>query len=121
MSGFSFPGVVEHHYRFCAWLLPKVSKFERDQRYLLGSRLQNTSLDILEHLISASVCPVENKAVWVARASARLEHLRFLFRLSYSIKMVNARSYEYGAKSLTEMGRMLGGWQRTIQKVVGDS
>ncbi len=47
--------MVEHHYNFCAWLLPKISKFQKDQRYLLGARLENAALDILEYLINASV------------------------------------------------------------------
>jgi hypothetical protein len=52
---FTLPGIVEHHYNFCTWLLPKISKFQKDQRYLLGTGLENGALDMLEYLINASV------------------------------------------------------------------
>lgn len=107
---FSYPGIVEHHYRFCEWLLPKISKFQRDQRYILGSRLQNTALDVLEGLIDVTIAPREEKYARLAQTSRSLEHLRFLFRLAFSIRMINSKSYEYGCGALVETGRMLGGW-----------
>jgi len=30
------PPIVEQYYEFCVWLLPKVSKFKKDQKYILG-------------------------------------------------------------------------------------
>ena len=35
-EGVEMPPIVEQYYEFCAWLLPKVSKFEKDQKYILG-------------------------------------------------------------------------------------
>jgi len=72
-SLFTFPGIVEHHYNFCAWLLPKISKFQKDQRYLLGARLENASLDMVEYLINASVSEGTTKEEWLIQASQRLE------------------------------------------------
>jgi hypothetical protein len=109
-TAFNFPGIVEHHYNFCAWLLPKISKFQKDQRYLLGARLENAALDILEYLINASVTEGATKEEWLVKASQLLEHVRFQLRLSHSIKMINAKTYEYGSGLLVETGKMLGGW-----------
>ena len=47
---FQFPPIVEIYYEFCVWLLLKVSKFQKDQKYILGTRLQNNTLDVLEHV-----------------------------------------------------------------------
>jgi hypothetical protein len=46
--------VVEAHYRFLEWLVPTVEKFPRAQKFLLGDRVQQTALDVLEDLIEAT-------------------------------------------------------------------
>jgi hypothetical protein len=109
---YSFPVIVERHYDFCAWLLPKISKFQRDQRYILGARLQNSSLDLLESLIGATISQGRARSEHFRNAVERLESTRFLFRLALTIKMINPKSYEYGIESLCATGRMLGGWRK---------
>ena len=72
-SSFAFPAIVEHHYTFCAWLLPKISKFQKDQRYILGTRLQNAALDTLrvpDQRLSHWKGPTKEE--WLAKASQRL-------------------------------------------------
>ena len=43
---------LEAMYRFLLWLIPAVEKFPRSQKFLLGDRIQNTALDVLERLIA---------------------------------------------------------------------
>jgi len=43
--------VIREWYELTAWLLPKISKFPRDQKFLLGDRVQSLLLDVLDHLI----------------------------------------------------------------------
>ena len=45
---------LEAHYRFLLWLIPALSRFPRDQKFLLGDRIQGTALDVLERLIEAT-------------------------------------------------------------------
>ena len=110
---FSSPGIVEHHYRFCEWLLPKISKFQRDQRHILGVRLQNTALDVLEGLIDATIADATVKHESLSLTAQSREHLRFHFRLAFSTRMINSKSYEYGCGVLIETGRMIGGWLKS--------
>ena len=42
---------VEAHFQFLMWLVPAIEKFPRTQKFLLGDRIQTTSLDVLECLI----------------------------------------------------------------------
>ncbi len=70
---------------------------------------------MLEYLINASVSEGATKEEWLIKASQRLEHVRFQLRLSHSIKMINAKTYEYGSGSLVETGKMLGGWVKNSQ------
>ncbi len=45
---------IEAHFRFLLWLGPAVENFPRDQKFILGDRMQNTALDVLEALIEAT-------------------------------------------------------------------
>jgi hypothetical protein len=47
--------IVEEYYEFCVWLLPEVSKFQKDQKYILGLRLQNNALEALEYILDAAL------------------------------------------------------------------
>jgi hypothetical protein len=39
-EGAALPPIVEEYYDLCRWILAKVSKFQKDQKYILGTRLQ---------------------------------------------------------------------------------
>ena len=45
---------LEAHYQFILWLVPTLERFPRSQKFLLGDRIQNTALDVLESLIEAT-------------------------------------------------------------------
>ena len=40
-------------YDLLKWSIPAIKKFPRDQRFMLGDRIENHILDVLELLISA--------------------------------------------------------------------
>lgn len=39
---------VEAHFQFLMRLVPTVEKFPRSQKFLLGDRIQDTALDVLD-------------------------------------------------------------------------
>ena len=43
-------------------------------------------------------------------ADEKLMYLKILSRLSYELKFLSIKSYEYASKELSETGRMLGKW-----------
>lgn len=45
---------IEAHFQFLLWFIPAVEKFPRDQKFLLGDRMQNIAADVLEALIEAT-------------------------------------------------------------------
>ena len=45
---------MEAHYRFIVWLVPTVEGFPRSQKFLLGDRIQQGALDVLESLVEAT-------------------------------------------------------------------
>lgn len=103
--------VVTKTYDLILWLLPKLAKFPREQRFLLGDRIQNTLLDCLELLIEATYS--KEKAEILKNVNLKLEKLRFLVRISKDMHYVNIQGYEFIARSIDEIGRMVGGWLKT--------
>lgn len=101
---------LEKAYQFVLWLVPTVEKFPRTQKFLLGDRLQTTALDMLEALIDATysrdVGPI------LRRVNLMLERLRVLFRLAKDLRHVDFPKYEFAARAVDEIGRMVGGWMK---------
>ena len=99
---------LEKHYRFLLWLVPTVEKFPRAQKFTLGDRIQSTALDVLDGLTEANYS--RDCAPALVQVNLRLERLRLLFRLSLDLHLLDPRRYEFAAKALDEIGRLVGGW-----------
>ncbi len=99
---------LEKTYGFLLWLIPTVEKFPRSQKFLLGDRIQGAATDLLERLVEATY--TRQRRAPLTQANLCLEKLRFLFRLSMDLKYLDKRLYEFAARSLDEIGRLIGGW-----------
>lgn len=115
-----FPPVVEKSYDLADWLLGQVRTFPRDERWLLGQRLVFKALDVLEGFIAASQLPMgDEKRHAVEKLSVRLDELRYLLRLSKKRQYVKPKAWYYGTEKVLEIGRMTGGWLRSMPKAAG--
>ena len=101
---------VEAHFQFLMWLVPAVDKFPRTQKFLLGDRIQGTALDVLECLIEATY--TRDRKGHLARANLGIEKLRFFFRLAVELHYLDRRRYQHAARTLDEIGRLIGGWTK---------
>lgn len=101
---------LEKCYQFLLWLIPAVEKFPKSQKFLLGDRIQNMALDVQESLIEATYS--KNPAPHLAAANLHLEKLRYLFRLAFDLKYLDQRRYEFAARAIDEIGRLVGGWMK---------
>ena len=104
-------------YRFLLWLIPAVEKFPRSQKFLLGDRIQNAALDVLERLIEATY--TRQRDALLAQANTGIEKLRFLARLAHDLRCFDARRYEHAARGLDEIGRLIGGWTKANRAAQG--
>lgn len=99
---------LEETYRFLLWLMPTVEKFPRSYKFVLGDRIQVTAIGVLEGLIEATY--TRNREQVLSKVNLGIETLRFLIRLSADLKCIDRKRYEYAARSLNGMGRLVGGW-----------
>lgn len=100
--------VIKRGYDFSKWLLGHTGKFPKSYRFSVAAKLENTILEFLELTSVANVR--RDKLPLLRRADEALVKLRLLFRLSYEMRFINAKSYQHGSKQLVELGKLLGGW-----------
>ncbi len=95
-------------YDFILWIIPKLEKYPRSQKFLLADRIENLMLDILELLIDAAYSKKKGEAL--RSANLKLEKLRYLIRLSRDMKLLSIKGYEYSSRYIDGIGNSIGGW-----------
>lgn len=88
--------------------------FPKKDKYILGAKIETHLLDILELLILASSCIKDKKLPCIQQASVKFDTLKILIRLAKDIKALDDKKYIELQKYLQEIGKMLGGWQRSL-------
>lgn len=97
-------------YDFMKWILVTTDHFPKKVRFTFTERLNQLAMSIIEDLIEARY--TRNKLVTLRRANLTLEKIRVLIRLSYEMKILSRKSYEFASYSINETGKMLGGWMK---------
>ncbi len=99
---------LEAMYQFLLWLVPTVDRFPRSQKFVLGDRIENAALDVLDSLIAATYS--RGRDQYLADANMGLDRLRFFIRLSQDLRLIDMKHYEFAARGIDDIGRMVGGW-----------
>jgi hypothetical protein len=101
-------------YDLLVWLIPRTTKFPREQRFVLGKAVQETALRFQEQLIEAALSGGRNRRRALVRADIDLAKLRFYLRLCQDLELITLRQYRHVAEMVTEVGRLLGGWRKSL-------
>jgi hypothetical protein len=91
------------------------TKLDKAYRYGLGVNSEQSVLGLLDLLFMAQHAPKPHKATYLLKAQAQLDSsLRLKLRLYLELKLVNATKVFQLQADLQEVGRMLGGWLRSL-------
>lgn len=101
-------------YDLVAWLIPLTLRFPRSQRFVMAEILQKEVIRFQTLLIEAAH-QVQPLAL-LTEADSELDKLRTHVRLSKDLSLMSFAQYEYAAQQLTEVGKLLGGWKRTVAR-----
>ena len=93
---------------FILWFLPKIEKFPRNYKFLLGDRIIQIQLDLLEHLIEAYYR--RDKVSNLKAANVQIEKLRHLLKICVAMKFLTFDQLEFATRALNDLGGMVGGW-----------
>jgi hypothetical protein len=78
---------------------------------ILGQRLSNHVMDVLETLVKASYA--KDKAALLIQANEGIEMTRWVVRMASDRKLLAPKQFEFSALQLNECGRMVGGWLKS--------
>ena len=92
-----------------------LSSFPKRDKYVLGTRIENYLIEMLEDLIHATKLPKQSKLPKLLQANQKLEMLKIFIRLAMEVKIIDDKKYLPLQERLSEIGRMLGGWMKTLQ------
>lgn len=96
------------------YLVPQLAKFPRDQKFLLADRIETKVLDAQEHCLRAYYS--KRKVEHLHEANLCLEIVRHLVRLAHGLRYLSAQRYGVIAERVDEVGRMIGGWLRSLRQ-----
>jgi len=99
-------------YEMMVWLLGRTAKFPKNQRFLLARRMEDCALDLYEDLATAARTNGAKATAALEAADCTLGKLKVHNRLSKDLGLLAFNQYEYLAKALDEVGRLLGAWRK---------
>jgi len=90
--------------------------FPRLSKYTLGAKIDAIFTEILELLLLAKYSEKDNKLLLINKAIAKLDSLKFFLQVSWELKVLDNKKFTCLSRPLAEIGRMLGGWRKQLQK-----
>ena len=88
--------------------------FPKQNRYTLGSKIDEVFLASIEYCFLASYAPKDTKIGLLNRTISRVDLLKLLLQLSWEIRALDEKKYMHLGGHLAEVGRMLGGWKKGL-------
>jgi hypothetical protein len=86
------------------------------ERYSLWRRVEATALQMLEGFVHVGYLPCEQRAQKLTRLAADVDMLRMFIRLTVDIKVLPMKKAVAIQERLDEIGRMLGGWMKSVRQ-----
>ncbi len=107
--------IINRTYDLYKQIVEITSRLEKRWRYSLGQSLEASVLGCMEELIMAKNAPKLLKAAYLIRACAHQETTTLKLRLCLELKLANETKIFQAQAALEEIGRMLGGWLKSVQ------
>lgn len=114
MNEFDIP-IFKKIYELYKELYLDLKNFPRQDRYALGQKCELLVIEILDLILSASQLSKSEKLPILQRASSRLNLFRVYLRLAKEIRALDNKKYLILQEDTDEIGRMLGGWIKSVR------
>ena len=88
----------------------------RLDRYSLGIKIDNLFTETMELIFFAGYSAKTQKLAVVYKASTKLNVLKFFLKILWEMKALDNKKYIQLSQPLSEIGKMLGGWIKQLQK-----
>lgn len=99
---------------FLLYIIPLLSNFPKNHKFLLADKIQNHLLYILDLLIEAYYKSRASKKSILVQVNIELEKTRHLIRLCYDLRIFTFKQYKIISSKIDETGRMNGAWLKSL-------
>ncbi len=113
---------VNKLFDFVAWIIPLTLKLPREHRFVLAEAVQRVTLAAQESAIRAghSTTPADT-ARHLNQVALNMSLIRFYLRLAVHLSLITVKQHEYASQRLTEIGRLLEAWRKSVAAKMGVS
>ena len=118
-QAFETQAIYQAIHNLALWLTPHVGKWPKWVRPTLGQQILDCSLSVFRACVSAYASTKPQRLQYLQRASAELDGLRMLLRLSVSLRLTSIKQFEHASGLVAEVGKQLGGWISAAKKDEG--
>ncbi len=108
------PPIIYKTYKFYILLYSCIATFPKKDRFTIGQKCENATLEILELLFLANSRLDSQKIPFLNEIDLKLKILQTIVRICYDVQAIDQKKYLALQESLEEIGRMLGGWIKSI-------
>ncbi len=86
------------------------------ERYTLWQDIQKACLAIIKYLVHGGYLDPNQRINVLTEASIKVDLLKLQLRLAFDTKIINQKKYISLQSQIDEIGRMLGGWIKSIKQ-----
>ena len=90
--------------------------FPKTSRYTLGEKIDSLFIETTELTFIAGNLYKGQKLPYVQRAVTKLDLLKFFLQIAWEIKALDNKKFILLSEKLNEVGKMLGGWCRQLNR-----
>lgn len=107
--------IINQTYNLYKQIVDITEHLSKRWRLSLGKSIEDSTLNCLSELIMAKNAPKLLKAGYLIKACSHQETCMLKLRLCLELKLVNETKIFQAQSTLEEIGRMLGGWLKSVQ------
>ncbi len=102
--------IIQKTYRFFLTVYSCSKYFPKKDRYTLGQKIEQMTLELLELLFTANTVTGQERLAVQKQIDLKLKILKTMVRLCFDVQAMDQKRYLHLEGLLQEIGRMLGGW-----------
>ena len=89
--------------------------FPKKDKYTLGCKCENYITSVLELTLEAgNTINKDEKRLLIKQINVKFDTLKFLLRLAKELAIIDSKKYLILQQQIQEIGKMIGGWQRSL-------
>ena len=108
--------IYQRVYDLLLYILPILQRMPKAYRFTVVMQIENSLLEVVTLIARAN--RELNKGTTLFLLDIELDKARLLFRLAHDLRLLPTDKYGQVSERLVEIGKLLGGWQRSLSLTV---